>query len=177
MRTSRVISMVSLLILVPVTLSVLISCNSGEKNPGTDSAASTMNADTSMKHPEDTIKAVAALPAVPKDAKVYFRNLRNGETVKSPFKVEMGTKNIKVDTAGNIVPDEGHHHLIIDDGDSLAAGVVIPKDSKHLHFGKGQTFTMLELPKGPHRLTLQFGDGIHRSYGSQLAATIEIKVK
>ena len=136
-----------------------------------------MKTDTGMKHAADTMKVVASLPPVPPGAKVYFRNLRNGESVNSPFKIEMGSKNIRVDTAGNIVPGEGHHHLIIDDGDSLVAGEVIPKDSKHLHFGRGQTFTMLDLTKGTHRLTLQFGDGIHRSYGGKLASTIEIKVR
>jgi hypothetical protein len=177
MRKFRVIAIICLLILISFTLSVLISCNSPEKKTDADSAASTMKMDSGKNHAADTMKAVASLPPVPAGSKVYFRNLRNGETVKSPFKVEMGTKNIRVDTAGNVVPGEGHHHLIIDDGDSLASGEVIPKDSKHLHFGKGQTFTMVDLPKGEHRLTLQFGDGIHRSYGSRLAATIEVKVK
>ena len=177
MSKFRIIIIFCLLILISITLSILISCNSPEKKTDTDSSASTMNADSGMKHSADTTKAIASLPPVPPGAKVYFRNLRNGETVKSPFKVEMGTKNIRVDTAGNIVPGEGHHHLIIDDGDSLSSGEVIPKDSRHMHFGKGQTFTIVELPKGKHRLTLQFGDGIHRSYGSKLAATIEIKVK
>jgi hypothetical protein len=168
----RIICIVTL-----ISLGGLFSCNSASKNPGSDTAVAAANADTSMNHAADTIKAVAALPPVPLGAKVYFRNLKNGETVKSPFKVEMGAKNIKVDTAGNIVAGEGHHHLFIDAGDSLASGEVIPKDAQHMHFGKGQIFTMVELPKGKHRLTLQFGDGIHRSYGSRLAATIEINVK
>jgi hypothetical protein len=55
--------------------------------------------------------------------------------------------------------------------------VVIPKDAQHLHFGKGQTTAIIDLPHGKHRLTLQFADGIHRSYGSKLSATIEITVK
>jgi len=33
------------------------------------------------------------------------------------------------------------------------------------------------LPAGEHVLTLQFADGIHRSYGSRLATTIKVKVK
>ena len=84
---------------------------------------------------------------------------------------------MKLDTAGPIVSGSGHHHLFIDAEDSLAKGTVVPKDSTHLHFGKAQTETKLTLASGNHKLTLQYADGIHRSYGSQLSATITVKVK
>jgi hypothetical protein len=156
----------------------LMSCNSNGSNSGSaDTVASAKATDTAMKHSADTVKSIMALPPVPIGAKVYFKNLRNNEVVKSPFKVIMGVKNIKVDSAGFVVAGEGHHHILIDAGDSVAAGEVIPKDAQHLHFGKGQTSATIELPKGKHRLTLQFADGIHRSYGSKLSATIEITVK
>lgn len=155
-----------------------MACNSnGSKSGSADTAASAKETDTSMKHSADTVKNISALPPVPPGAKVYFKNLKNNEVVKSPFKVIMGVKNIKVDSAGSIVAGEGHHHILIDAGDSVAAGQIIPKDAQHLHFGKGQTSATIELPRGKHRLTLQFADGIHRSYGSKLSATIEITVK
>jgi hypothetical protein len=56
-------------------------------------------------------------------------------------------------------------------------GTVIPKDSTHLHFGKAQTETSLTLSPGKHKLTLQLADGLHRSYGSQLATSITVTVK
>lgn len=156
----------------------LMSCGSNEtKSVSSDTATAAKSTDTATTHPADTVKSIAELPAIPAGAKVYFKNLKNGETVKSPFKVEMGVKDIKVDSAGFIVAGEGHHHILIDAGDSIAAGQVIPKDAQHMHFGKGQTSTTLSLPPGKHRLTLQLADGIHRSYGSQLSATIEITVK
>ena len=156
----------------------MLSCNSNESKSASDTASKSMATDSAMKHSSaDTLKSVAALPPVPAGAKVFFKNLKNGETVKSPFKVEMGVKNIKVDSAGSIVAGEGHHHILIDAGDSVAAGQVIPKDAQHLHFGKGQTSTIISLPPGKHRLTLQLADGIHRSYGSRLSATIEVTVK
>jgi hypothetical protein len=155
-----------------------MSCHSNGSNSGSaDTAVSAKATDTSMKHSADTVKNTMELPPVPAGAKVYFKNLRNNEIVKSPFKVVMGVKNIKVDSAGFVVAGEGHHHILIDAGDSVAAGQVIPKDAQHLHFGKGQTSTTIELPRGKHRLTLQFADGIHRSYGSKLSATVEITVK
>jgi hypothetical protein len=130
-----------------------------------------------MQKKTDSSAMIAPLPDVPAGAKVFFKNLKNGQMVSSPVKVEMGVEGIKLDTAGAIVAGEGHHHLLIDAGDSIASGLVIPKDSTHLHFGKAQTETEVKLTPGEHTLTLQYGDGIHRSYGAKLAATIKVKVK
>ena len=41
------------------------------------------------------------------------------------------------------------------------AGKAIPKDDKHLHFGKGQTETTFELKPGKHTLQLLLGDFAH----------------
>jgi Domain of unknown function (DUF4399) len=35
----------------------------------------------------------------------------------------------------------------------------------------------VKLTPGKHVLTLQFADGIHRSYGGQMASTINVTVK
>lgn len=128
----------------------------------------------------DTARATVAdnaLPSVPAGAKVFFRNLQNGQTITSPFKVEMGVTGMSVDSAGKIKAGSGHHHILIDAGDSVATGVVIPADSNHLHFGMAQTSADLKLSPGRHRLTLQFADGFHRSYGKQMAASVDVNVK
>jgi len=131
---------------------------------------------------EDTAQApaqpaVQAMPAVPAGAKVFFKNLKNGQVVQNPVRVEMGVEGMRVDSAGLVREGSGHHHILIDDGDSIPAGEVIPKDSTHLHFGNAQTEAVLQLPPGTHKLTLQFADGMHRSYGQQMAATVTIQVK
>ncbi len=54
---------------------------------------------------------------------------------------------------------------------------MIAKDSTHLHYGKAQTSTELKLTPGKHTLALEFADGLHRSYGSQMAATVSVTVK
>jgi len=118
-----------------------------------------------------------ALPTVPAGAKVYFKNLKDGQVVQNPIRVEMGVLGMRVDSAGLVREGSGHHHLLIDDGDSIPTGQVIPKDSTHLHFGNAQTEAVLQLPPGTHKLTLQFADGMHRSYGQQMAASITIQVK
>ena len=125
----------------------------------------------------DTTHAVPAMSSVPAGAKVYFKNLKNGQTVTSPFKVEMGVDGMKLDTAKSMEASSGHHHLLIDAEDSIPAGQIVPNNEHHKHFGKAQTSTDLTLPAGKHVLTLQFADGLHRSYGGQLAATITVTVK
>ena len=158
-----------------VLIGGLAACNSASDK--SSSADSTKAMDTSKVMAKDTTPAIAPVPEIPAGAKVFFKNLKNGETVKSPLKVEFGVEGIALDTAGTIKPASGHHHLLIDAGDSLAAGMIVPKDSTHLHFGKAQTETEIKLTPGEHQLTLQYADGIHRSYGSKLAATIKVKVK
>ena len=156
---------------------ILAACNnSGKQAASNTDTTNKMSSDTSS-HMNMTSSNVPELPAIPEGAKVFFKSPRNGATVKSPFKVEMGVKDMKVDTAGPVVAGMGHHHLLIDDGDSVETGTVIPKDSTHLHFGKGQTETELKLAPGKHKLTLQFADGLHRSYGSKLSSTITVNVK
>jgi hypothetical protein len=170
---------------IPAMLMIaLASCNSGsnETTPTTDSTSTTTQAD-STKMMADTSHGTMAmgssdeLPAIPEGAKVSFKNLKDGATVSSPVKVEMAAKNIAVDSAGKIRPASGHFHLLIDAGDSTASGVVVPKDSTHLHFGNAQKETTVKLTPGKHRLAIQFADGIHRSYGSKLASAITVDVK
>lgn len=156
-------------------LMAMVACNSGT-NTSESSDTSTTATDT-MSHMMDTTQSAPAMETAPADAKVFFKNLKDGQTVTSPFKVEMGVSGIALDTAGSMLVNTGHHHLLIDAGDSIPMGTVVPKDSTHLHFGKAQTETTLTLPPGKHTLTLQLGDGLHRSFGSQLSATINVNVK
>ena len=147
------------------------SKDSEDQSDTTDKAMSHESHNTASNIP------VPELPPVPDGAKVFFKNLKNGATISSPFKVEMGTEKIKVDTAGPVVTGSGHHHLFINASDSLAAGTMVPADSSHIHFGKGQMEYELKLTPGKYKLTLQFADGLHRSYGGKLSATVNVTVK
>jgi hypothetical protein len=110
--------------------------------------------------------------------KVYFKNLKDGSSVPSKFKVEFGLDGLKVRPAGEDVNDRasGHHHLIVDGG-PIDIGKPVPADEKNLHYGKGQTETEITLAPGTHKLTLQFADGAHRSYGPTWASTVTVNVK
>ncbi len=120
---------------------------------------------------------IPEVPAIPDGARVYFKNLKEGSMVKAPFKVEMGVDKMSLDTAnGKIKPASGHHHILIG-YDSIPAGMAVPKDSTHLHFGNAQSATEITLVPGKYKLTLQFADALHRSYGSKLTSSINITVK
>ncbi len=124
----------------------------------------------------ETESGVAAMTAAPEGAKVFFGNLEDGDVVSSPVKVVMGSEGITVKPAGEIVEGTGHHHIIINEGSS-PYGEVVGADDTHIHFGKGQEETDLELPPGTYTITLQFADGFHRSYGEGMSTTISIEVK
>lgn len=95
---------------------------------------------------------------------VDFSNLRSGYVVRSPFLVDFAVRGMGVVPAGKPMPGTGHHHILIDRPLPLNVGDAIPFSDTHKHFGKGQTFTLLELPPGPHRLRLLFADHEHRPY-------------
>jgi hypothetical protein len=107
--------------------------------------------------------------------KVFFLEPKNGAEIKGPVKVVMVVEGMKVKPAGEVVEGTGHHHILINT-DFIPPGQVIPTDDTHRHFGKGDTEAVLDLPPGDYKLTLQFADGLHRSYGKELSATINIKV-
>lgn len=126
-------------------------------------------------HDEKSANEVELL-AVPAGANVFFKNLKDGDAVKSPVKVEFGVKGMDVKAAGELVEGTGHHHIVID-GEVIPEGEAVPADSLNIHYGKGQTEAEIELSKGKHILTMQFADGIHRSYGEQMSATVIIFVE
>lgn len=107
---------------------------------------------------------------------VYFLEPADGTTVTSPFKVRFGLKGMEVRPAGEQITGTGHHHLLIN-RESLAAGQIIPADDVHIHFGKGQTETEVKLAPGIYKLTMQFADGFHLSYGKEMSSTLTVTVK
>lgn len=107
--------------------------------------------------------------------KVFFAEPKDGAEIKGPVKVVMRVEGMKIQPAGEVVEGTGHHHILINK-DFFHPGQVIPTDDTHRHYGKGDTEAVLDLPPGDYKLTLQFADGLHRSYGKDLSATINVKV-
>lgn len=111
--------------------------------------------------------ALLSLPAfaateAPKSATAYFVNLQDGDAIQNGATIKFGSTGLTIEPAGVIRPGAGHFHLLIDT--TLSAAQMnrpIPNDNQHLHFGKGQTETILNLTPGPHTLQLVMGDGAH----------------
>ncbi len=110
------------------------------------------------------------------EGRVYFKNVKNNDVLINPFNIKMGVTGMKLVPAGEPQEGSGHHHILVD-RDPIKKGIIIPSDENHLHFGGGQTEAELNLPPGAHRLTLQFADGVHRSYGPKWAAAVSVTVK
>jgi len=113
---------------------------------------------------------------IPAGAKVMFTEPKDGAVVKSPVALKFGVEGMAVKPAGTQDAGTGHHHLIIGPA-GIAPGKQVPKDETHIHYGKGQTEATVELPKGEHKLTMQFADGNHISFGKPLSTTITITVE
>ncbi len=106
--------------------------------------------------------ATAGETPSPEGAKVYFVNLKDGQTVTNPVKVVFGLSGMGVAPAGTEKEKTGHHHLIINEtieGEEL--NEPLPADEQHVHFGGGQTEVSIELPAGTHTLQLVLGDQNH----------------
>lgn len=118
--------------------------------------------------------------AAPAGAHSYFVNLKDGDTVTSPFRVVFGlTPNMGIAPAGVEKPNVGHHHLLIDTTLSTEEMTQpIPMDAQHLHFGKGQTETTVTLPPGKHTLQLVLGNWTHIPFTPGVQSeTITVNVK
>jgi hypothetical protein len=119
-----------------------------------------------------TFASAGETPA-PADAKVYFINIKDGDTVTSPVTIRFGLSGMGIAPAGTEVENTGHHHLIIDEkieGEGL--NEAIPVDEHHMHFGKGQTEATVTLPKGKHTLQLVLGDWSHVPHKSPVMSDV-----
>jgi Domain of unknown function (DUF4399) len=116
--------------------------------------------------------AVAQTPS-PAGATVYFINIKDGDTVSSPFKVQFGLTGMGVAPVGVTVDRTGHHHLVIDkrmSAEDLRRPV--PVDTQHMHFGGGQTEVMVTLPAGQHTLQLVLGDHTHTPHNPPVTSPV-----
>lgn len=124
--------------------------------------------------------AAAVQSAAPAGAHSYFVNLHDGQTVTSPFKVIFGlTPNMGVAPSGVEKANVGHHHLLIDTkltSEQMTESIKV--DEQHVHFGKGQTETMVTLPPGKHTLQLVLGDWTHVPFNPSVQSdVITVNVK
>lgn len=143
---------------------VMIACNAPAEEPATNS------------HEGHNHESMDPADMDPASGRVYFANLQDQDTVENPVYVEFGVEGMTVRPAGEIVEGTGHHHILIGNK-HIPKGETVPADSVNIHYGGGQTSDTLTLPQGDVILALQFANGVHASYGSEMSSAIQIYVK
>ncbi len=108
--------------------------------------------------------------------RVFFKWPRDGATLASPVYIDMGLEGMSIEPAGPVKEGYGHHHILINQT-HWPKGSVIPASDSTLHYGKGQTDVSLDLLPGEYILSLQFADGVHTSFGKEMASSITIVVE
>ncbi len=130
---------------------------------------------TKEKDEDDTQSAAAENETEIKQS-VFFLSPSDNDTVTSTFNVVMGIEGMEVEPSGEVKEGYGHHHILI----NLLMwpeGEIIPPSDTTIHYGKGQTETELTMEPGEYTISLQFADGVHRSYGESMAASIKVVVQ
>jgi hypothetical protein len=117
----------------------------------------------------------APAPAAPR---VFFVQPQDGAMVTSPVKLEFGLENYQLAAVPPDAKDAragmGHHHVGVDT-DCLPPDTEIPMANPWVHFGKANTTIDMQLTPGPHKLTLQLGNDLHRTIEG-LCTTINVNV-
>ncbi|HEC07424.1 MAG TPA: DUF4399 domain-containing protein [Thiolapillus brandeum] len=97
-------------------------------------------------------------------ARVYFKNLQDGQTVTAPYKVQFGIEGYGIVPAGTRDKRRhtaGHHHLLVDHPGNLDMEEPLDHSKNCMHFDQGETEAVLDLPPGKHTLQLLLGDEDH----------------
>jgi hypothetical protein len=101
------------------------------------------------------------VPAPDLQPSAHFTNLKDGDSVRSPFVVKFGLSMRGLVPAGKTVGDAGHHHLLINQPLPLDFRKSLPFTDHYIHFGKGQMETVLDLKPGRYDLTLLLANQVH----------------
>ena len=106
------------------------------------------------------ISTIFATFSISANSKVYFINLEDGDRVESPFLIQFGLSGMGIAPAGTDRSNTGHHHLLIN-VDDIDLSKPIPSSSNHIHFGGGQTESLVDLMPGDYSMQLVLGDMTH----------------
>lgn len=109
------------------------------------------------------VPAAEGVPRSPSSdgATVGFSNLEDGAVVPPEFTVRFSIAGMGIAPAGVEIANTGHHHLLIDVAELPDFDQPLPASDTIIHFGKGQSETVLKLPEGAHTLQLVLGDHRH----------------
>ena len=119
------------------------------------------------------ISTIFAAFSINANPKVYFINLEDGDIVESPFLIQFGLSGWV--SAGTDRSNTGHHLVI--NVDDIDLSKPIPSSSNHIHFGGGQTESLVDLMPGNYSMQLVLGDMTHTPHNPPIISqTINITV-
>ena len=102
---------------------------------------------------------------------VFIISPANGAVIHGPVHVVFGIKGMALAPAGTDLANSGHHHLIID-APLPDMTMNIPADEHHIHFGKAQTETTVQLSPGKHTIQLLLGDMNHMPHAHPVTSKV-----
>ena len=117
------------------------------------------------------ISAFFATFSISANPKVYFINLEDGDRLESPFLIQFGLSGMGIAPAGTDRSNTGHHHLLININD-IDLSKPIPSSSNHIHFGGGQTESVVDLMPGEYSMQLVLGDMTHTPHNPPIISKI-----
>lgn len=94
-------------------------------------------------------------------ASVGFSDLSDGDVVPTEFTVRFSISGMGIAPAGVEIDNTGHYHLLIDVIEMPDFNQPLPATDNILHFGKGESETVLRLTEGEHTLQLLLADYAH----------------
>lgn len=95
------------------------------------------------------------------DKETYFSNLKDGDSIETPFVAKFGLTGMGLAPAGKAFPKTGHHHLLINRSMPVDFTKPLPFSDSYMHFGKGQMEATLDFPPGKYQLRLLLADEKH----------------
>lgn len=163
----------SVMYVVMITCCCLLGlgCGAAEEAAEPDAAV-----EPEATEPEATASAADVESSEPT---IYFVEPADGDTVPTLFTATFAADNFTIEPVGEGEVHEGMGHFHIGlDTECLAAGIVIPTADPWIHFGDGSNQIELEMAPGEHTLTIQIGDGEHRTLEDEgLCTSISITVE
>ena len=117
------------------------------------------------------ISAFFATFSISANPKVYFINLEDGDRLESPFLIQFGLSGMGIAPAGTDRANTGHHHLLINVNE-IDLSKPIPSSSSHIHFGGGQTESLIDLMPGDYSMQLVLGDMTHTPHNPPIISKI-----
>ena len=102
-----------------------------------------------------------ALPLRVPQPMTYFTNLKDGDSIVTPYVLKFGLSRTGLAAITKNVPKTGHHHLLVNRDLPLDFTEPLPFNDQYRHFGKGQMEAVLDFQPGTYKLRLLLADHKH----------------